>query len=269
MDAKLRDMMIDFNGKIGAISTTRSVVTASIAGGQGSASGLASSAAAERDFVPEHIRVRWYKGYPVPSEMAMTDKEVESWLDRLWAKNPTNMIMVDRDQTLRDNCRATQSQIMIKLQPKDETEDIDLNKIKSMELAMYRKIAMHPRGYEEDVWSYWDRTASLFRRWCTLQNTLPLVGRASLRKWRWAGHLVRLPDSRMVKQVHDCRNTLAMMAATVLGLHPFGTHWSRRRWEHSVEQFSQKRWGVSCWVCANNHERWEEAAWDYARAHCF
>ncbi len=66
-------------------------------------------------------------------------------------------------------------------------KDVDLNKIKTMELAMCRKIAMHPRGYGEDVWNYWTRTASLFRRWCNVQGTLPLVGRASLRKWRWQG----------------------------------------------------------------------------------
>ncbi len=68
--------------------------------------------------------------------------------------------------------------------------------------------------------------------------------------------MVRLPDCRLVKLAHRFRDTLAMAAASVLrsscrmmrGLHPYGTHWSRRRWDLTVEQFAQDRFGDFFWV---------------------
>ena len=80
---------------------------------------------------------------------------------------------------------------------------------------------------------------------------MSLLDKAMSRKWRWAGHIARLNEGRLAYQIHWCRNSLCMAAASALrcsfrrvrGLHRFGTDWAARRWESAVEKHCMSKWG--------------------------
>ncbi len=118
LDMKFQELMAEVNSRMTALSSARSVAAPSITGSVAAA----AHGTNESDFIPEHVRVRWYKGYPVPDDQCITDMEASDWLTRLWGKAPPHVELIDREKTKAANSRVTQGQMMLILVDKEPTE---------------------------------------------------------------------------------------------------------------------------------------------------
>ncbi len=119
MEARLKELSNDINERFRTLSTTRSVV--SVAPSAVPAAAILARTS-DNDLVPQHLTVKWFKGYPVPDDMCVTSGEAEQWLRRFWSQSPVNLTMVGKQQTRDAIMRVTNSQIMNGLQPKPEGE---------------------------------------------------------------------------------------------------------------------------------------------------
>jgi hypothetical protein len=159
-----------------------------------------------------------------------------------------------------------------------------------VEHQQYRKIAQHPRRPEETGWQYKQRTTGLFRAWLKAQGRLPIVGRAYLRVWRWAGHLSRLPKQRLVsiwlwtRGVHYRVLASLMLqdgiresrTVTERGVEPrrhgYMGHLRRggfyARWDNTVDKWSVEHFGNHWLDAGTNREQWELQAIPWAAHMC-
>ena len=122
--------------------------------------------------------------------------------------------------------------------------------LKTMENGMFRKIAMLPKRLDEPWHLYKQRCSRVLGEWYCAEHMYSVVEKAYARIWSWAGHVVRLPQSRLVQKLLFYKGCLWRYAAAVVDANAGQQHPGRgwhRRWERVLEAFgllSTKQWNL-------------------------
>ena len=127
--------------------------------------------------------------------------------------------------------------------------------ISAMENAMYRSICLHPRRHDELGWQHRSRCTKILREWQTHTGRNSFVHMALVKKWTFAGHIARMNEGRLAKQITNCRGASWRHAAGPRGqLHTRGHGF--RRWENVLDKFGLEKLGETWFLLGNDWENW-------------
>jgi hypothetical protein len=127
--------------------------------------------------------------------------------------------------------------------------------ISAMENAMYRSICLHPRRPEELGWQHRSRCTKILREWHTSTGRKSFVSMALVKKWTFAGHIARMNDDRLAKQITTCRGATWRHAAGPRGQQHARGH-GFRRWENILDRFGIEKLGETWFLLGSDWENW-------------
>ncbi len=140
--------------------------------------------------------------------------------------------------------------------------------IVAMEHAMHRKILMMPRSPVETCWQYRGRCARIYASWLRERKAFTIYQKCLNKIWTWAGHVARLPDTRIVKCCLEHKCVQWQYVARLVGGQGHRRGGAFKRWENKLEQWCMRQWNQPWMTVHATHskETWNNLASDFARA---
>jgi phage tail protein X len=112
----------------------------------------------------------------------------------------------------------------------------------SMEHAMHRRILHLPRRPDETCWRYRSRCSRIFAQWLRDTNGITIFQKSLRKIWTWAGHVARLPASRIVRCAMEFESLHWLYATRVVGGEGHRRGGAVRRWENKLDKLCLRQW---------------------------